>query len=491
MSRIFTANAELQTVAGHIEDPNLAITGTVAIVTASPISGRASYGIPFTDATFDNIQAVNFSGALSADYWARGRIQVSSLPANVTALMSILNTSSGVMMQIQCDTAGHLLVIDQTGANIATSTFTVTPGTAYCVELHFNSGNGTQGTGTIEAKINGATIASVVGTANTGTLVYKYVEWGKTGSNNPGITQILYDDLAVNDSTGAAQNSWCGLGRDILLTPTADSSNTGFSVAGGGSTNLYGAADTLPPTGVAQASATATSQIQDAASNTTDNYVATLQTPTAAGVPAGSTIVLAQGIVSHGNSTTTSRTDGVSVASNPVIAEATGTTGATAAAAWPTGWTTLRTAVSYAPSMTLGTAPTIKFRKATASTDVSMAALLALLVEYVPAAPTNTTLPSITGTAQQGQTLTANPGTWTQSPATGYGYQWARNGTPITGATNLTYTSGQADVGATITVTVTDTNTNGSGTATSAATAAVTASAQSGPIKRAHGGAWV
>src|SRR5439155_6261261 len=46
------------------------------------------------------------------------------------------------------------------------------------------------------------------------------------------------------------------------------------------------------------------------------------------------------------------------------------------------------------------------------------------LVQAAPvSAPANTSLPVISGTAQQGQTLTASQGAWSGSP-TSYAYQW-------------------------------------------------------------------
>jgi hypothetical protein len=86
--------------------------------------------------------------------------------------------------------------------------------------------------------------------------------------------------------------------------------------------------------------------------------------------------------------------------------------------------------------------------------------------------PVNTVAPAITGTAQQGQTLTASTGTWTGSGIV-YTYQWKRAGVNIASATASTYVLVLADVGSTITVAVTATNDGGATTTTSAATATV------------------
>src|ERR1700694_5549737 len=87
--------------------------------------------------------------------------------------------------------------------------------------------------------------------------------------------------------------------------------------------------------------------------------------------------------------------------------------------------------------------------------------------------PVNTALPTIAGTAQVGQTLTATNGTWTNSP-TSFTYQWNRAGTAIGGATASTYVPVSADVGNTLTVSVVAANSGGSSSpAISSATSAV------------------
>lgn len=87
-------------------------------------------------------------------------------------------------------------------------------------------------------------------------------------------------------------------------------------------------------------------------------------------------------------------------------------------------------------------------------------------------APVNTVLPVISGINQVGNQLSTTNGTWTQSP-TAYTYQWKRNGTNISGATNSTYTLTSTDYNTVITVTVTATNAIGSTPATSAGTSAI------------------
>ena len=93
--------------------------------------------------------------------------------------------------------------------------------------------------------------------------------------------------------------------------------------------------------------------------------------------------------------------------------------------------------------------------------------------------PRNTKAPTTSGTAQVGQTLTANNGTWVgQQPIT-FSYHWRRcdrtgaNCADISGATAKTYVATSADDGTTLRVRVRAQNASGANTATSAPTAVV------------------
>jgi hypothetical protein len=94
------------------------------------------------------------------------------------------------------------------------------------------------------------------------------------------------------------------------------------------------------------------------------------------------------------------------------------------------------------------------------------------------APPTNTTAPSITGTPKVGETLTAQNGTWTNSP-TAFQYQWQRCGgagagcTSISAAVQKTYLLTSADANRTLRVQVLAVNADGSNTARSGPTGVV------------------
>ena len=95
--------------------------------------------------------------------------------------------------------------------------------------------------------------------------------------------------------------------------------------------------------------------------------------------------------------------------------------------------------------------------------------------------PVNTNPPAVSGTARDGQTLTATAGSWTGTPTISYAYQWQRcnalgaSCADVGGATASTYALAPADVGSTMRAVVTATNAAGSAPQSSSQTAVVAA----------------
>lgn len=97
--------------------------------------------------------------------------------------------------------------------------------------------------------------------------------------------------------------------------------------------------------------------------------------------------------------------------------------------------------------------------------------------------PANTAPPTITGTAREGATLTADPGTWTGAQPITYAYEWQRctatggGCAAISGAVAKTYVLTKADAGVSLRVKVTATDSTGATSATSVPTAVVASAA--------------
>ena len=88
--------------------------------------------------------------------------------------------------------------------------------------------------------------------------------------------------------------------------------------------------------------------------------------------------------------------------------------------------------------------------------------------------PANTAVPTISGIAQAGQSMSATSGSWSGTPPLTYTYQWqgcnslGASCVNIAGATGSSYTLQPSDVGNTVRVVVTATNAAGSAAANSA-----------------------
>ena len=91
-----------------------------------------------------------------------------------------------------------------------------------------------------------------------------------------------------------------------------------------------------------------------------------------------------------------------------------------------------------------------------------------------PVAPSNTGVPTISGSPQAGQTLTAGPGTWSGDTPMTYSYLWSD------GSTGQTDTLSSSDVGQNISVSVMAKNDGGSASARSESVGPVTAASSSG-----------
>ncbi len=98
------------------------------------------------------------------------------------------------------------------------------------------------------------------------------------------------------------------------------------------------------------------------------------------------------------------------------------------------------------------------------------------------AQPADVLLPSVSGSAVMGQTLSASTGSWTGATPIRYAYQWQQDGADISGATASIYVPTSSDVGHQLDVVVKASNSAGSSSAISPPTGIVSAPATEIPL---------
>lgn len=325
------------------------------------------------------------ASVLDRGYWIRIYLFITTLPSAAHQILA----NAGANSTVQLATTGRVFSSINTGATSAA----LNDGAWHRIEYFFKQ-SATQAARAWELRVDDLTVAS--GTGQTGdSSVFTSVRVQSSSS-----AVLNFDDLAINDDQGAAQNSWPGDGRVVLLVPTADSAvgagwtlGTGTAISGNAGA---GAVDNTPPSGVADLTAGSdTKQIRNATANANSNYDATMATYTAAGIGAPDTInVLVPWVYTAAPVATSAKLGTVGVVSNPAIANINlgtlGTSGAfwqgNAAGTYPNGWKWSSGTVTYNPSVTTGTAPVVRITQVTASTRIAMVSFVGIYVDYTPAA---------------------------------------------------------------------------------------------------------
>lgn len=327
--------------------------------------------------------------ALGTGVFARMYFRVDALPVSAFAIMIVNN------ILVKLSPTGKLQLFNTTATQLGSdSTLTVATSTWYRVEANVLVNTGTIDTAAL--RVAGPdevdeTVASLT-SLNINDSVTTAAQFGVC-QNTGGTLNIWVDDVAVNDSTGSAQTSWAGPGSVALLRPTADSAvGTGWTDGAAATTNLWTSVDNTPPTGVTDTASTGGGKIiRNATANASVNYDATMTTYTAAGIAAADTINVVVPVVSTAAPVVTSAKLGTyGIVSNPTIANISLGAGGTSGAFWggaaggtyPTGWKTSFGTTTYAPSVTLGTAPVARITQTTSSTRIADVEFMGLYVDY-------------------------------------------------------------------------------------------------------------
>lgn len=384
MARRFSCGWEWNTTnecAGNVVGAATVVTTTVRSGTYA-LQAAASAG----EAQLNVAPLFSAGDALGTTYYVRFYFRLASFQASQTVEVGRVEYTGGNGVCFLVSSAGvtelRAITAGTTYTSVGTGP-TVSTGTWYMGELAVSCGTGAVDYG--EARLDGTSFASSSTLSITDSAPGMIVRLGSFGVGHTSTHTVFIDDVACNDGSGASQNSWPGSGKLVLLKPTSDNARVGYVTGAAGTTSLFDAVNNLPPTGAA--TGTATNRIHSPTNNATDTYDANLTTYTTAGVAGTDQVNVVDLHANVGGATTTVANQALQMISNPVIAE--GTSIAKPSAAWgtfPTNWawgfSNIR---AYTPTVTLGTAPVMRIRRATANANQVGADAMGAYVDYGPA----------------------------------------------------------------------------------------------------------
>jgi hypothetical protein len=388
MARLITSGAELQTTAAGSEDVGYSCINDAVIDTTHQRSGAACWNLWDTS-------GVEFARTLTTgvDHYLRAYFNLPSI-----ADTSIFTFPGLPYIAVLLHANGSLWIRNSAGTTVYTSsTGLISANTYHRIEFHLKISSGSPTTGTAELSVDGTVLYSAIGTFNAGTSAGANILLQAGG----GAMTMYADDFALNDSTGTAQNSWCGDGAVVLLKPISDNANDGsYWGTGNGQaqTNLWNAVNHTPPAGQALANATATTQIIMPVGFTIGSTTRPAYKPNLAaysttlpsgggGMSSNCTVTLAQAIAICGQDNPNDNfTMAVTGISNPAIPAGTVVLqGGYTFGAYPTNWYTARTPYVYSPTISLGNSPVLAVAKTGDNSyqgNDASCCFMGLLVEY-------------------------------------------------------------------------------------------------------------
>jgi len=223
MTRIYTDGAEFKDL--------LFFSSTSGAPTADATtfrSGLASYKMDNNELGNKNITA------LSEAYF-RLALYISADPSNI---LSWLSGTTWLGTLKRNTTSKFLELYTSTATLVATGDIAIQASTWYVIEVHVKIDDTT---GALDVRVDGVDDAAFAGDTKPGAETTFNTLRYHGGSNTS-----YYDDLAMNDTAGGADNSWCGDGKIILLKPNANGDVSGLTGSDADSTDNYLLVDDFP-----------------------------------------------------------------------------------------------------------------------------------------------------------------------------------------------------------------------------------------------------
>lgn len=231
MARIFTDGAEMGDA--RFWDYYHPVNYVYATSTPTPIGGTYSYHGAW-------LGAYKITSDLT-EFYLRYRLRTSSVDQITGASILGWRHSVDAVGALSIDALKRFCAVVNS-VTVATASYTIQDGVWYMIEIHvLLAAVG----GRIEVFIDGTQYIDYTGDTTGGLSGHiDNIYWSTNA-----YTHCYVDDLALNDTTGLEDNSWCGDGIIVKMTPNGNGTDNDWTGSDGDSVNNYLLVDEYPNDG--------------------------------------------------------------------------------------------------------------------------------------------------------------------------------------------------------------------------------------------------
>lgn len=303
--------------------------GAPSLITTNQRSGRGCLRI--TEDANDSYIVWNLPTALTTGQTLFARMYMDFEPFPVlssgtqVAIMRMGAIGPGDLASVRLDvTTGQLtLWNDQTNTQLGTGSATITTGGYRMIELAVKIAAGAADQAILRVEgaeiqnSSGLSLSDVVPDSIAAGILYSTGSVPDTGQS----WDVYLDDVAINDSSGADQNTFPGPGKVLCLLPELDGVVGSWTKGAGGVGNLWDAVNNAPPIVLADlAGGSDSTQVREAAALSTLELW--LQTYEELGIVGADAIKVVHPFCLTGApSATQAKTGALGLGANPVIAQ--------------------------------------------------------------------------------------------------------------------------------------------------------------------------
>lgn len=252
MARLWTSGAELQTVTAAIEFSSI-FTNAPAVETTTKRSGNAAWRIS-NAAAAEGFRQIYTSA--QGSFFYRFYLYIVALPSG-TRQIGGTRTGAVSKLAIRMTTGGALQLFNiEDSAQVGSNSSALSLATWYRIEMSVDTT--TLNATTCAARIDGTDFASgTVDLANNPTIFGCFTDAADA------TLDYIVDDLAINDTAGSFENTWCGEGEVIVLRPNGNGDNSDWGGSDGNSTDNYLLVNEVPPDSATYVQDDTSGQIDD------------------------------------------------------------------------------------------------------------------------------------------------------------------------------------------------------------------------------------